>query len=79
MDSLLQADIFFFISTLGFIVVFILVAILVLRLIKLLKIAREMAGKLEENVDTISLEAKEFFTDLRKSFLYRIFFGKKKK
>lgn len=44
-----------------------------------MKVAKIMADKIEGNVNAIGTEAKDFFVDLRSSFMYKMIFGKNRK
>ena len=79
MNNLLHADIFFFVSTIGFIVCFILFIILVVYLIQIARSVSAIAKKVERDVDTIGDTAKEFVLDLQNNSLFSLFFRKRKK
>lgn len=79
MNTLVHADIFFFISTIGFIVLFALGVVLLVYVIGILRQIRKITAKIGDNVEDISDEAKEFVYDLRASAIYRMLFGRKKK
>lgn len=77
--ALIQSQIFFFISSIGFIVLFILLIIIFVRLAHVLKTFSRMSDKLEKNVENIGDSAEEMVEDIRDSVVYRFMFGKKKK
>jgi len=79
MNNLLHADIFFFVSTIGFIVCFILFIILAVYLIQIARSVSAIAKKVERDVDTIGDTAKEFVLDLQNNSLFSLFFRKRKK
>lgn len=79
MENIMQQQIFFFISSVGFIILGSLsVAILVYVLI-LLKSFTKILIKIEKNIDNISNSAVDILEDLQGSIIYRLFFKKKKK
>lgn len=79
MNNLLHADLFFFISSIGFIVCFILCIILGVYLIQIARSVSAIAKKVEQDVETIGDTAKELVLDLQESSLFSLLFRKKKK
>lgn len=78
MSTLIHADIFFFVSSVGFIIIFALVSVGLYYIVGILKSVRHISRKLEGDVDNLSADAKEFISDLRTSVVYRMIFGKKR-
>lgn len=76
MDSFSQMQIFFLISSLGFITLFILVAILLLYVINSVNTAKRILEKVEKNIDHIGDTTKEIFEDIRDSLIFRFLFKK---
>jgi uncharacterized membrane protein len=79
MNTLLHADIFFFIATIGFVVIFILVMIALIYLILLFKTIHRISLKIEKDIDTIGDTAKNFIMQLWESTIFSWLFGKKRK
>lgn len=79
MDTIYQANIFFFISSVGFIIFFTLIAIALIQLIRLLKNVNAMAEKVEGNIETISEEAKDMVLEFRDSPVMGFLFGRRRK
>lgn len=79
MDSFSQMHIFFLISSLGFIVLFILVAVLLLYVIRSVNTAKRILEKVEQNIDHIGDTAKDMLEDLRENIIFKFLFGRKKK
>lgn len=79
MHTLVHADMFFFVSTIGFILIFGALFVGLLYIIGILKSVRTISRKLEGDVDVISAEAKDFFQDIQSSVVYRMIFGKKRR
>lgn len=79
MDSFSQMHIFFLISSLGFIILFILVAVLLLYAIRSVNTAKRILEKVEKNVDNIGDTAKDMLEDLRNNIIFKFLFGRKKK
>lgn len=79
MNSLPHADVFFLVSTIGFIVIFILIAIGLIYIISLLKRINRISKKIEKDIDNIGDTAKDFIMQLWDSAIFSWIFGKKKK
>ncbi len=74
-----HADIFFTISSAGFVVVTILIIIALVYVISILRKVKYISEKIGDNVQDISTDAKEFVRDVRDSGVYRMLFAKKRK
>lgn len=79
MNTLAHADTFFFISSIGFIFIFLLIAISLIYLIRLFKSIQRIATKIEKDIDTIGDTAKEFVLQLWDSTVFSWLFGKRRK
>jgi hypothetical protein len=79
MNTLAHADTFFLISSIGFIVIFILLAIALLYLIMLFKSIHRISVKIEKDIENIGDTAKEFIMQLWDSTIFSWIFGKKRK
>jgi energy-converting hydrogenase Eha subunit H len=79
MNSIPHADIFFLVSTIGFIIIFILVIIGLIYIISLLKSVTRISRKIEKDIDNIGDTAKDFVMQLWDSAIFSWIFGKKKK
>ena len=79
MDTNNQMQIFFIISSVGFVLVWILIAILLYYLIRLVRTSSRVMGKIEKDIDTIGDTTRELLEDLRDSTILKFFFRKKKK
>jgi uncharacterized protein YoxC len=79
MNTLQNSNIFFFISSIGFIIIGILICILLVYLIRTMSIFRRIVKKLEGNVDTISLSTKNLIEEIKDSNVFHFMFGKKGK
>ncbi len=78
MSTLIHADIFFFISSIGFILMWILLAILIFYLIRATRIFSEILSKIEKDIDQIGDTTKEMIEEMHDSTIFRLLFGKKK-
>ena len=79
MNTLMQSEVFFFISSVGFIILWILMAIFLIYLIRAMNSFSRMMNKVEKNVGDISDEAKEMVEDIRESTVFQFLFKKKRK
>jgi heme/copper-type cytochrome/quinol oxidase subunit 2 len=78
MDTLIQANIFFFISSIATVIFIILISIALFYTIGILKNVREMTENIKGVVDTASTEAKEMIDQIRRSWIFNFVFSKKK-
>lgn len=80
MANLVHADIFFFISTIGFIIFGIMFIVLLYKIIKIADTLSRITKKVESGIDTIGDTTKEVIEDMKDSLLFRFLFkGRKKK
>lgn len=79
MDALLQSQVFFFISSIGFVALWILMAVFLFYLIRVTKVLSEIMGKVEKDVDSIGDTTKEMLEDVRDSVVFNFLFRKKRK
>ncbi|HTH93422.1 MAG TPA: hypothetical protein VL576_03015 [Candidatus Paceibacterota bacterium] len=79
MHTLAHADTFFFISSIGFTLVFLLIAICLIYLIKLFKSIHRIVLKIEKDIDNIGDTAKELIMQLWDSAVFSWIFGKRRK
>lgn len=79
MDTLVQANIFFFISSISVIAVSFVVVLLVLKLRKLVISLHVLVDKLKNTGDYVSDEAKELVEDIKQSPIFRLIFPRRKR
>lgn len=79
MDTLLQSQVFFFISSVGFVVLWILVAIFLFYLIHITRAFSRITDKIEDNINKIGDTTKEMLEDMRDSTLFNFFLRKKRR
>jgi uncharacterized protein YoxC len=79
MESLLQLQVFFFISSVGFVILAILLAIFLFYLIRTTHTLSRIMGKVEKDIDNIGDTTKEILDDVRDSVVFNLLFRKKKK
>jgi uncharacterized protein YoxC len=83
MDTILnltgQTQVFFFISSIGFVILSILFVIFLYYLISAMKSFSRMMNKIEDDVDNIGDTTKEMLSDVRDSAIFNFIFKKKSK
>ena len=79
MSTLTQSEIFFFISSVGFVVLWILVVIFLVYLIRVMHTFSRILKQIEKDIDKISDTTKDILLDMRESTVFRFIFGKKRK
>lgn len=75
----MQSQVFFFISSVGFVILSILVAVLMYYLIRAAKTFERIMAKLERDIENIGDATAEMLDDLRESSLFRFFVKRVKK
>ena len=79
MNTLAHADTFFFIATIGFVVVFLLVIIALFYLIAIFSRIHRISLNIEKDLNSLGDTAKEFVGQLWDSAIFSWLFGKKKR
>ncbi|MBP6883971.1 MAG: hypothetical protein KBC06_01940 [Candidatus Pacebacteria bacterium] len=79
MNNILNSQVFFFISSIGFIILWGLMAVFLFYVIKSAYSFSRIMDKIERGIDTVGDATLEMLEDARDSFLAKMFFGKKKK
>jgi len=79
MDSFAQMHIFFLISSVGFVVLFVFVAVFLYYSIRAARTFSEILEKVDRGVDHISDTTKDVIEDMRDSMIFNFLFRRKKK
>lgn len=79
MDTLLQSQVFFFISSVGFVLLWILVVIFLFYLIRATNTFSRIMESVEKDINNIGDTTKEMLNDIRESVVFNFLFKKKKK
>ncbi len=79
MNTLTQSEIFFFISSIGFVTLWILVAVFLIYLLRIMRTFSRIMERIEHDIDKISDTTKDIFQEMRESTVFRFLFGKKRK
>ncbi len=79
MDNFSQMHIFFLISSLGFIVLFVLVTVFLFYLNRSAKTFSRIMDRAEKDIDKLGDTTREILEDMRDSVIFNFLFGRKKK
>lgn len=79
MDTISQSEVFFTISSIGFVLLWIFIAILLFYLIRVAHAFSAIMDKIEENINKIGDTTKEMLGDLRESTFFNFLLRKKRK
>jgi len=79
MDTFLQTQVFFFISSIGFVTLWILVAIFLVYLIRAMNIFSRIMDRAEKDIDKIGDTTKEMIEEVKDSVIFNFLFRKKRK
>lgn len=79
MDALIQSQVFFLISSVGFVTLWILTAIFLFYLIRATKVLSKIMDKVEKDIDSIGDTTKEMLEEVRNSVVFNFLFRKKRK
>ncbi len=80
MTAILQSQIFFFISSIGFVILWVLAAMILVYVLRALKVFSRTLERVEKDIDSIGDTSKEMLEDMRDSSVFRFLFqGKRKK
>lgn len=74
MDSLMESQIFFFISSLGFIILGALVAVICIQVIRVINTFSKIINTIERDIDSIGDTTRELIEDMRDSMVFRFLF-----
>lgn len=78
-QTLLHADIFFFIATIGFALITICLLICFIYIIGIFRNVKRITVKIEAGMSAVETETREMVEDLRDSMAFRMLFGTKAK
>jgi uncharacterized protein YoxC len=79
MDAISQSQVFFIISSVGFVLLWVLTAIFLFYLIRAMSTFSRIMEGIEKNMNNISDTTKDLFEELRDSAIFNFLFGKKRK
>mgnify|MGYP001604183953 FL=1 len=79
MTALAQSEIFFFISSIGFIILGVLAAITLVFILRAFRSFSRILEKAEKDIDAIGDTTKEMLGDMRESSVFQFLFRRKRK
>ena len=79
MESILQADIFFFVTTICMVCISVLLGVVLIRISRALRLLTETLESLKTQTKDIGQQAEEILEQIQKSFIFNLLFSKKKK
>ena len=79
MTNILQSEIFFFISSLGFIILGIFAVVTFIHILRAVRIFSSILEKAEKDIDSIGDTSKEMLEEIQNSIVFRFLFQGKKK
>ena len=78
MDATSQSQFFFFISSVGFVLLWILTGIFLFYLIRATRVLSRILERIEKDVNSVGDTTKEMIEDLKDSTIFNFLFKKKK-
>jgi uncharacterized protein YoxC len=78
-QSQVQSQMFFFVSAIGFIVLWVLAVIFLLYLIRTMNTFSNIMEKMEKDIDNIGEATEDLLDEVRDSALFQFFFRRKRK
>ncbi len=79
MDTIMKADIFFFITTIAVVVLTVAILAALYYVVGAMKRLEAYADRIEDKLMDASVEVREMGEDIRDSFIYNLIFKKKKR
>jgi len=79
MDTLVHADIFFFITSIAVIIFVFLISLVVYYVIGILRNLRDISNTLKRGVDNAEENIEEIYNTIEDSSIFRFIFGRRKK
>ena len=79
MNAIMESQVFFFISSVGFVVLGILAAIILIIGVRIAMTFSRIMSKLERDIEEIGDTTRELVDELRDSMIFRLFFKGRKR
>lgn len=79
MNNVMNSEVFFFISSIGFIILGILAGIAIWYIIRAVNIFSRIVSKIEDDIENIGDTTQEMISDMRESAIFQFFFKKKRR
>lgn len=77
MNTIMNSEVFFFISSIGFILLWAVLVALILYAIRAIRTWNRIVDKIEKNIDTIGDTTREMIEDMQDSSVFRFLFKRK--
>lgn len=74
-----DSQVFFIISSIGFVTLWIFIAVLLFYVIRAAKTFSRVMDKIEKNIDTVGDATKEMLEEVKNSLIFRFLSGRKKR
>lgn len=82
MYTIMQSEIFFFISSIGFVIIFLVFLVILIYVLRAVRAFTKIMETMEKSINILSDETRKLFEEMleemRDSSWFRFFFGKKK-
>ncbi|MCX6757549.1 MAG: DUF948 domain-containing protein [Candidatus Nomurabacteria bacterium] len=79
MNTVMQMQVFFFISSIGFIILWIFLAIFLFYLIRAMNTFSRIMDRVEKDINKIGDTTKDILEDIQESMVFQFLFRKRKK
>lgn len=79
METIMKADIFFFVTTVAVTVFIIFFVLLSIQLMRFFNLCNRILKQIESTAGELSQDAKEMIEEIRESFIFRLLFFKRSK
>jgi hypothetical protein len=79
MDTILQSQVFFFISSVGFVLLWAMVAIFLYYIIRVARAFSRIMDMIEGHINTVGDVTKEMLSEMKDNPIFKFFFNKKRK
>jgi len=79
MNTLLQSQVFFFISSIGFVLLWIMVVVFLFYLVRVARAFSRIMDKIERHINTVGDVTREMLSDMKDNPIFKFFFNKKRK
>lgn len=79
MDTQAQTQVFFFLSSVGFVMLWIFTAVFLFYLIRATSTLSRILEKAEKDINDLGETTKEIIEEIKDNKIFKFFFGKKKK
>ncbi|MCR4325603.1 MAG: hypothetical protein NUV59_02240 [Patescibacteria group bacterium] len=79
MTAVLQSQVFFFISSVGFVILGVLAVLISIAILRALNSFSSILKRAEKDIDSVGDTSREILEDIRDSSVFRLFFQKRRR